>query len=176
MLILLYQMPNIDTCIASPSAWIGHVWTEPLWNIYITCTVGFVDAKNPILAVEASNVRSYVWKGLENFKSLWCWKPTLFSNSCWLYEIHRNCYLVILQELTSPSVPVSSERVSQHRHSDEERAGPVWAAAEATYILSGTPYNSKEYIWAWDNLLVRWQQHVFVVGGGWIWTKEMHHC
>ena len=59
--------------------------------------------------------------------------------------------LVILQEITCPSVPVSSERVSQHRHSDEERAGPMWAAAEATYILSGTPHDSKKsHNWAWD--------------------------
>lgn len=61
--------------------------------------------------------------------------------------------LVILQEWTSPSVPVSSERVSQHRHSDEERAGPMWAATEATYILSGTQHNSKEHIWAWHTYL-----------------------
>lgn len=66
-----------------------------------------------------------------------------------MYQIELHD-LVVLQEITSPSVPVSSERVSQHRHSDEERAGPVWAAAEATYILSGTPHYSKIYNWAWD--------------------------
>lgn len=44
---------------------------------------------------------------------------------CLQKKVHIICYLVTLQELTSPSVPVSSERVSQHRHSDEERAGPM---------------------------------------------------
>lgn len=44
---------------------------------------------------------------------------------CVYKKVHIICYLVTLQELTSPSVPVSSERVSQHRHSDEERAGPM---------------------------------------------------
>lgn len=58
------------------------------------------------------------------------------------------CDLVILQEITSPTVPVSSERVSEHRHSDEERASPVWAAAEATYILSGIQQHSKGWMWA----------------------------
>lgn len=33
---------------------------------------------------------------------------------------------------------VSSETVSQHRHSDKERAGPERAATEAPYFLSGT--------------------------------------
>lgn len=42
-----------------------------------------------------------------------------------MYQNPRIYDLMILQELTCPSVPVSSERVSQHRHSDEERAGPV---------------------------------------------------
>lgn len=78
-------------------------------------------------------------------------------------------YRMILQALTFASVPVSSERVSQHRHSDEERAGSMWAATEATYFLSGTPHNSKIYNWAWYTDLqeslgeVAEKQNAFVV-------------
>ena len=61
----------------------------------------------------------------------------IFSNTRWTYQI-KSYDSVIPQEITFPSVPVSSERVGQHRHSAEERARPVWAAPEATYILSGT--------------------------------------
>lgn len=68
-------------------------------------------------------------KHVECIKSIW-W----FSN--------KQPLLIVL---------ISSERVRQRRHSDEERADPVWAAAEATYILSGTPHHSEKM-----NPLVRW--------------------
>lgn len=39
-------------------------------------------------------------------------------------------------------LPVSSERVGQHRSSDQKRARAVWATTETPYILSGTAHCS----------------------------------
>lgn len=57
----------------------------------------------------------------------------MYKPDCWVHEVDLGIFF---------PVPVSSERVGQHRSSDQEGARAVWATTEAPYFLSGTTHCS----------------------------------
>lgn len=74
-----------------------------------------------------------------------CNNPIMYCTKLWCHGkiMKLRKYMMIRVSVIVQMTSIfcaGSERVCQRRHSDEERAGSVWAPAEATDILSGTPH------------------------------------
>lgn len=68
------------------------------------------------------------------------------------------------------AVSFSSERVGQHRSSDQERARAVWATTETSYILSGTAHYS---FWKFCPVTAT-PNHCVPTLRWFLWVRECH--